>query len=277
MSNHSDSSYSDHTSPEDVVGEKRSQLEALLDERTKVPLERLDEILIWPEERLKTEVAEVDQILKRFASAVMASVEDPGGGQDFLRELDLKVITNDHDWRTIFSEIRVRGGNAREHRRTVMIKYLQYLSFRKRLLDFIVTRKGSLERTNIWAAFDLSVDGGGPWQGPGDGYRRLPAGDPVNLTLPMNHTVEIYLANHRFTLVGGQPAHLVDMEGISYGFHNGKNLVGRHTASDVVIPPVYNNVSRVHLTVQWISNRKVSVTDLSSKGSFVEVGAFETA
>ena len=89
------------------------------------------------------------RILRRFADAVVESMDAPRTMDDFLAELDLKTISRDHDWRAIFSTVRGRDDeDSPQFKRAVLIKYLQYLSFRKRLLDYIHARKAGLEETD---------------------------------------------------------------------------------------------------------------------------------
>ena len=112
-----------------------NKFEGRLAERTKVPPNKLGEFLGWSEERLKLESKTVAKVLKRFAEAVVDSMEHPDSADKFLRELDLRSISRDHDWWAIFSTIRAQEAGYEGYKRAVLIKYLQYLSFRKRLIE----------------------------------------------------------------------------------------------------------------------------------------------
>jgi hypothetical protein len=114
--------------------------ESRLSSRTKVPAERLSDFLDRNEDKVRQEAKVVSRILKRFAGAVVQSIEKPESMDSSLVELDLKTISRAHDWRAIFSTIRGHEGeDAEQLKRAVLIKYVQYLSFCKRLLDYITS------------------------------------------------------------------------------------------------------------------------------------------
>ena len=75
-------------------------------------------------------------------------MDDPQSTNEFLRELDLKTISRDHDWRAIFSTMRTEDAGPEGYKRSVLIKYLQYLSFRKRLVEYIHSRKQGFDETD---------------------------------------------------------------------------------------------------------------------------------
>jgi len=80
--------------------------ESRLANRTRVPAENLKRYMAWRPEKVKAEARQVTGILKRFASVVVKSIDEPQSVSQFLVELDLKSISRDHDWRAIFSTLR---------------------------------------------------------------------------------------------------------------------------------------------------------------------------
>ena len=131
-----------------IIAQSMDEFEAELGRRAKVPADRLDAILRFNGRQVRVEAEAVSAILKRFASAVVDAMDNPQGIDRFLQELDLKAVSRDHNWRTIFAELRTRDNRFENHKRVLLIKYLQYLSFRKKLLDYICERKTGLEETN---------------------------------------------------------------------------------------------------------------------------------
>lgn len=248
-----------------------AQFSQILEERTKVPPSKACELWKWPQERLRAEVRDVHKLLNRFARAVVDAMEEPISSHDFLRDLDLKLISRDHNWRAIFSTLRTQSVWTEEHKRSVVGKYLQYLSFRKCLLDTIITQKAGLQETSNWSVSELlpaQTGRSGSKQELDGELKRLPVGEPVHLNLPV-HGVELFLTSHRFRLVGGKGGGLVDSDGICYRFQLGRNLVGRHTEADIALPSELNSISRVHLVVEWNQGSEISLTDLSSGGTFI--------
>lgn len=54
-------------------------------------------------------------------------------------------------------------------------------------------------------------------------------------------------------------------------------MVGRHPESDVPIDQNFSDVSRAHLVVEWEGSERITVIDLSSRGSFIRRKILETA
>lgn len=254
------------------VGEFRAFLEG----RTKVPPQRVDEFLEWDDQVLQEAMGEVEGVLRRFAEAVADAASAPAGTRDFLRALDLKLISQDHNWRAIFATVRAQSIWSDEHRELAIKNYLEYLGFRRRLLAFIQEKRASLSETRAWY-FTLTPTGAPGEEGASrgaaaapEGFYRLPNGAPVELALPASRVLYVWLAGSRFQLVGSQPAQVITDQGESLPCFRDRNLVGRHVSSDVVVPERYVSVSRAHLLVEWHKGGRVVLTDLSTYGTFIE-------
>lgn len=260
-----------------------AQFESKLAPRTKVPSARLREYFGWPTDKVRREAEVVAQIVRRFAEAVVDAVDNPQSADQFLRSLDLKAISRDHDWRTIFSTIRSQEADCGEYQRAVLIKYLQYLSFRKRLLDYILARKQGLLDTAEMADLTLyPSSGNGPRNATvfaaaddaanpasADDFVRLSMGENIELRLNENERIDIRLANRDFRLMGARPPCLVDENGVMYFLRPGRNMVGRHPESDVPVDPNFGHVSRAHLIIEWESGSTLRLIDLSSRGTYL--------
>jgi hypothetical protein len=249
-----------------MIQDGPTEFESRLAFRTKVPAERLHEFLNWPIYKLRRESEHVSRVLKRIAEAVVNSMENPASTNAFLRDLDLKSISRDHDWRAIFSTIRAHEGGYDGYKRTVLIRYLQYLSFRKRLLEYIYTRKQGFDEMDSYAdelteypsppamaTPDTGFDPGEAEEGDAreDGLRRF-TGDFRRM--PMAEALEIPM-----------------------GVKAGRNMVGRHPESDVPIDQNFSDVSRAHIIVEWEGRDHITVIDLSSRGSFIRRKILENA
>ncbi len=253
----------------DAAGDTLSHFESVLASRTKVPPHRLGEYLSWSGEELKQEIQAVNDILKRFAQAVANAMEDPTSTHEFLRNLDLKTISHDHDWRAIFSTIRAQDDGDEGYSRAVLIKYLQFLSFRKRLFEFVYSKKANLSETGAYSDATLYPMPDEPSKQGIRNLLRLPLGEAVELEVCEGKEVPVILGRHSFRLTGRNPPCLVDGMGTSYPLGRGRKMVGRHPASDVVICAEYPLVSRAHLIIESDGRSKLTLTDLSSGGTFV--------
>ncbi len=252
------------------------EFEARLDARTRVPPVHVDTFLGWDEQQLAREVEDATRVLRRFAEAVVAAVENPASADEFLRALDLKAISRDHDWRAIFSTIREQHAGGVESKRAVLIKYLQYLGFRKRLIEFIRAKKRGLEGTDEMRAVGVPTRNaaGGDMRG---GFVRLPLGEPVDLELRDGAKIEMMLAGHLYRLIGARPPCLLDQHGVMCFLRPGRNLVGRHPESDIGIDPDFSDISRAHLIIEWREPDRVRVQDLSSRGTHLDAATLANA
>lgn len=268
----------------DLADDVPDRFESQLSARTKVPAARLGDFLKWNEVQVRQEAKVVSRILKRFAAAVVQSMEEPDSMNAFLVELDLKTISRDHDWRAIFSTVRGRDGESSERqKRTVLIKYLQYLSFRKRLLDYIHSRKAGLEETDEISA-DLTEMPTEVNSSTGNeqsahrsaiappeiaGFGRMPLGETVEFAVADDGVFEFLLGRHRFELLGGERPYIVDKNGVTCFVRHGRNMMGRHPESDLAVDANYNDVSRAHLVLEWDGGELFRIMDLSTRGTWL--------
>ncbi len=264
------------------------QFEARLAKRTRVPAERLSDYLGWKPDKVSSEAKRVTRILKRFVSVVVKSVDNPNKVNQFLLELDLKSISRDHDWRAIFSTLRGQEQSKASHYgRAAMIKYLQYLSFRKQLLEYIYTRRAGLEETDELSS-DLThipaYEGSfGEDQVQVCAHReyasvrleRIPLGESVDCMLEQNEMLSIGMARHPFELVAAQTPYLMDSNGVTYYLKKGRNLVGRHPESDIKIDANFSTVSRAHMVIEWDGARNFQIMDLSTRGTLLAQSVLE--
>ncbi len=293
---HSDTTTVSDPTREGMIQDGPTAFESRLAFRTKVPAERLHEFLNWPVYKLRRESEHVSRVLKRIAEAVVNSMENPASTNAFLRDLDLKSISRDHDWRAIFSTIRAHEGGYDGYKRTVLIRYLQYLSFRKRLLEYIYTRKQGYDEMDSYSdelteyPSPLPMPAPDPGFNAGDGpvsedglrrftgdFRRMPLGEALEILVCKDEKLDIMLAGHLFRIIGGHPPSLIDQNGVTYFLKDGRNMVGRHPESDVPIDQNFSDVSRAHVIVEWEGTDRIIVIDLSSRGSFIRHKILEAA
>ncbi len=257
--------------------ENPKDFEHALSVRSKVPPQHLSGLIDCSESRVQHEAKSVERILKRFAQAVVGRLDDAVKVDSFLQELDLKCISKDHDWRTIFAEIRTRDGAFDEHKRILLVKYTQYLSFRKELLDFICQKRAGLEKTTAHANLDVLQAWDESEQSSGvsikvaipKSFGRLPLGETVEIPIASTGSLDIHLAGRRFRLSGGRHPCLVAESGNTYFLLRGRNIIGRHPESDVVVDPNFHDVSRTHLLIEWDGEQFINLMDLSSRGTYL--------
>ena len=252
------------------------EFEQRLSTYTRSPPEQLEELLAWSEEDVRREARAVAQVLKRFAQAVVRSLDEEEEANRFLDRLDLRTITRDHDWRAIFVAIQssdIEG--VVEYKRTAMIKYLQYLSFRKRLLDYVHARKAGLAQTDELPSPALADPASDDEMLDETisvitaGFAKMPMGETIIVSLAEDDVLEVVLGRNLFELVGGPHPYLVDESGVTCFVKRGRNIIGRHPECDIAVDGNFSFVSRAHLILEWDGNNSYTLMDLSSRGTWM--------
>jgi len=246
-----------------------------------VPPARVATIAAWPKARLQRESRTVTRILRRFAEAVVDSMERAEAADAFLRELDLRAISRDHDWRAVFASLRSSGEGDVARKRDALVKYLQYLSHRKRLLEYVAAGCADLEETDQHSTITAlalrfepnAPPGSGERAAAPEGYLRLPLAESVELELDTRHPIPLMLAAREFRLEAGPPPALIDPRGERRVLARGRNMAGRHPESEVRVDRDFSDVSRAHVVMDWDGGRVLRLIDLSSRGTFVHESA----
>lgn len=105
-----------------------------------------------------------------------------------------------------------------------------------------------------------------------DDLHRLPNNRTVDIHVPTEGDgVRVFLASHRFLLrVTPNHIQLEDESGRVHLLYEGTSSVGRHTENDLVVDRGYTEVSRFHVLIDWDGGSRVSLTDTSTLGTFIE-------
>lgn len=249
-----------------------------LTSRTEVPAGKIADLVRQSPEALTQEAGNIRQLERRFVDLLSKSMEEPGSIGYLLRDVDLKLFSQDHEWRTIFAALVKLGKEFDEYKQLALVKYTQYLGSRQEVLKSIFENKYQLD------AVASELNAAGPdfketvifesqkteLLSPRDsGLQRLPRGETITIQIDVDTNLQVVLSRHKFTIVSGQQLHLVDENGPDYELQYGRNRVGREQGNDVIVDPAYRDVSRKHLIIDVESPRHVRLTDLSSHGTYV--------
>ena len=261
--------------------ESTEEFEAMLAERTDLTdasRAQLDTLLIGD---LRNEARQLSQRLQALAQTIALSVENPESLRTLFVELEPTAISREHNWRHIFAALKAEARTSTDlsRFRSVLIKYMQFLSSRKHLLDDLIERKTGLEETDVHTNVETYLalqarmrrkeregDDGTP--GPEE-FVRLAVGNTITLRTPPAGELEILLAGHQFKLVVTGRIYLRDLAGVDYELLPGRNVIGRHPDCEVVLPGDLRNISRAHLLIERADENRLNLTDLSSKGTFL--------
>lgn len=285
---------------QNITFESPAAFEFCLAGRTDVPARKIALLMSLGAEELKQEARTLKAVERQFAELLRKSVESPGSIATHLREIDLEVFAQDHDWRDIVLAMQEKGPEYDELRRVSLVKYMQYLTSRQE----IIRHTYALKRAQAAEGLEAQRLGEQPGRGaesPADarargigdpyetiilpaakvrsleaadrqeGFSQLPKGEAVTVDLSEREGLELLLARHRFRLFGGSALRLVDEHGTSHTLQAGKNIVGRDPVCNVVVDGVHRDVSRLHLIIEALGPKKVQLTDLSSHGTQMAV------
>ena len=242
-----------------------------------------------------------DDALMREADAfrlmeqrIVAALSYPGNGiEQFLVQLDLPEITEDHDWRTIFRGLRLLDGGAESYKKAALLMYVEYLSSAQQVVQTIrANRHGGAmaaeERPgNSYGAplggkqsliYDLAELAGMGDQGDhrdNGEFARMSKGESLEFHFGPHQSLSLMLAKYRFTLVSGDMFLLFDESGQDLKVRPGKNIIGRSAQSDIAVDAAYGAVSRKHLIVETRNDGTVTLTDISTLGTFLPSGYVE--
>jgi len=226
---------------------------------------------------VRLESDRLGELLARLAGAVADAMESPRSAHDFLQRLDLRTVSRDHNWRRIFAELSDLSPCFDNHKRTALIRYLQYLSERKRLVDYVRTHQCGLEQTVMARAASLAGCSVEEPAAPSDGTAQggtvqwLERGETVLLDFTSPKPCPIWLSDRPFVLTprGGRGAvdarlHLTGPDGYEGPLRVGRNVVGRHPECNLVLDGGLRTVSRVHVLLDW--SRELSNLECSADG-----------
>jgi hypothetical protein len=241
-----------------------------------VPDERMQEFSRLDERGLQREARKMLQAHQNVMD-VMVSAKETGEPLGHLwRRLDISKVPDDHDWPSILFALGNNAHIAEAYQREALSQYLHFLEARRDALDSFrqhQERPGTNEPSLTAAprrnpAEDRSVP---PPDVPLTGYSRLPHCHNVELDLQDQPDITVFLGNNRYRLArDGEVVMFKDSEaGGTYSLKPGRNTVGRSSHCDVRLDTQRSDVSRQHLIVEVSASRRISLMDVSSRGTYV--------
>lgn len=251
--------------------------------RIAVPSKKIVDMVKFSLDQLKKEAKTIKEIEKRFVSILSRSIEDPNSINRAMRELDPLIFSQDHGWREIIAALNNGEEEFNPFRRIALVKYMQYLSARQEIIKYLYSEKkkyqeeqgretetGEAAKLKDTLILENTLFEPVAEQRNQDSYERMPKGEAVTITLSPGTEVEVLLSRHACKLIASdEKIRFVDQAGRSYDLNRGRSVIGRDTASTVMIDPSLRDVSRLHLVVENFDGNTVQLTDMSSHGTYV--------
>lgn len=255
-------------------------LKFALEGKTQLPVSKYDELRSLSLEALRKQAVDIRKVEGRLLQILEFSFSEPLAVDYQLREMDVRVFSEDHSWRALMEALNEQGSEFAEFKRVALVKYLQYLANRQELIKRVYwnksrkTQAGISEDSDeaIQSVIDTSIFDGNELRDQLKNdtvFERLPRGEPRDVRLLPGQEMTIRLSVHPFRLVRADGAYLIDEQGREYALKPRRSTVGRSSENDVILDAAYRAISRKHLILEFPSKDRVILTDRSSHGTFV--------
>ena len=259
-----------------AIGEHTHKFNSLADfefsltGRTSVPVEKFKDAIKLSLGELKKEYKKIKAIEKTLVSILSTSMSQPGSINRALRELDIKIFSQDHSWREIISALHNGGDELNDFRHIGIAKYLQYLSSIQEILRELYTeKKKEILASTPSGTRNMSHKELKPKPKSVE-MERLSKGENVAVHVNAGEQIDLLLSNHKCMIVGGETnVKFVDESGNFYDLKSGKNIIGRGSSSDIIMSQKLRDISRMHMVIEEADTNTLYLTDLSSHGTFI--------
>ncbi len=258
-----------------------AEFEFALAGRTCVPSAKIAALVDVSDEDLLKEAAAIKKAERRLAEALSGVLDDSSRINDVLKEIDLSLISNDNDWRTIISALMAVPASNERYKKIALVKYMQYLVSRREIVKGLPLHRQihkdfdndqvdpaeadpGLKETAMFEYATLKTSCGEEAE-----YKRLPKGETLQLLLEPEEIFTLFVARHECAIVMRDRLFFIDADGRETSLRNGKNIVGRDVAADIVMEAKMRDISRKHLIIESEGSDVVRVTDISSHGTWV--------
>jgi uncharacterized protein (DUF1778 family) len=269
----------------DVRFRSAQDFEFSLAGRTSIPADKISRLVSMSDGDLLREAEGIRKLEKRFSEILSAAMQAAADVGPILKALDMSLVTQDNDWRTIIEALNGSAPRFEEYKRLALVKYMQYLRARQDVIRTLYAQRqqnraevatqihagggsGKMRETLI---FDLSE--GVPDGSDESGMRRLPKGETVSLQLAKGGAVNLMLVRHACNIRrDAEGLVFTDDTGNETPLGTGRFAVGRDGDCEIPLHPEYRDISRKHLIVEVDGTGKISLTDVSSLGTFIDAG-----
>ena len=259
--------------------------------RTSVPSKKITDLVKQSPQKLRKEASTIKEVEKRFVAILSRSIENPDSVNRALRELDINIFSQDHNWRNIIAACNKGGDELNPYRKVALVKYMQYLSSRQDIIKYLYSEKQTAANSII-PTMETSEEQSDRLSGTfilegsiveslkeakPDGYERLPKGEAVTIQLDNGKKVDIKLSKHKCALSSRNGLIFIDQSGKKYPLNKGTNAIGRDVNSTIKLDSALRDVSRLHLLIENRGDNILKLTDMSSHGTFMLPSLFASS
>ena len=252
------------------------ELTQFLSTRLVVPSGRMEEFARFDERALQREARKMLQTHQNVMDVMVSAKETGESLANLWRRLDISKVPDDHDWPSILFALGNVEHIADGYQREALSQYMRFLETYRDALDSFRQHQeratgGELSLTAAprrSVADEVSAPSADELL---DKYSRLPHCHIVEVDLEDKPDITVFLGTSRYRLAKhGQDVVLKESEADgAYPLKLGRNTVGRSSQCDIHLDSHNSDVSRKHLIVEISAGRRVSLMDVSSRGTYV--------
>ncbi len=267
---------------ERYVFQSPRDFEFALNGRTCLPATKIAALSRLSNDELLREAEAIRTVEQRFAEALSGTLEDITSVGPLLKNMEPSIISQDNNWRSIFSALTGADRIPEPYKKIALVKYMQYLTSRQELVKSLYANRHRREAGEARPAngpavyrptarfretmlFDLN--GVPDLERQETSFSRLPKGETVEVNLEEGYAIDLLLAKHQCRILLRDRLLFVDESGRDSELRVGRNVVGRDATSDVIIDANLRDVSRKHLIVESDGVGQIKLTDISSHGT----------
>lgn len=246
-----------------------------LSARLTIPSESMERFVHLDERALQREARKMLHAYQNVID-IMATAKQSGENLSNLwRRLDISKVPDDHDWPSILFALGNAEHIVEDYQREALSNYMRFLGARRQAIDSFrdhsnKTGSGESSMTSMprntsaseaSASLDVALDM----------YSRLPHCHTVEVDLDEKTDITVFLGSNRYRLTKhGEILTLKESGAVqTYMLKPGRNTVGRSSQCDVHLDSRQSDISRQHLIVEINTGRRVSLMDVSSRGTYV--------
>ena len=262
------------------------EFEFALNGRTSIPAKKISEIVYLSVEQIKDEDITIKNVESYFVSIIADSMQNPTSIDRALQETEPLVFSQDHGWRDIIAALNKRDEPLLEFKHLAIVKYLQYLTARQDLINYMYSEKTKLPSATITDSLTIESDiytdtatdlnssalnmvRAFHGQKLNKNMERLPKGEKKIVRLEPDKHIDMAISKYKCKLINKGMIYFVDQDNNEFPLNTGKNIIGRDTICNIMLDKFLRDISRVHLVIVKKDNNLLELTDLSSHGTFI--------
>lgn len=255
------------------------QFDRLLASKAKVTTQVFAKLASLPENKFLALTLATRRASDKLQAGLNLAVDSPARVKMVLRELGPTFFTEDQGWRELISQVAALPPERNDFKLLALTKYRRYLTSRLEALNTIGCNR--IESRICEYAHSVTQDVTQFADHPGITQElsssetivrdvvRLPRGRTAPLRAREQACVDVWLAKRRFRIEMWEAPSWIDGHGHAVALKEGRNFVGRALFNDVIIDARYPEVSRSHMILEMSNGYPVSITDMSSGGTYL--------